>query len=353
MNARNADPGESGAWLEPGRGFVETPAVRELCERALAYLDAGYPVHFSGPAGTGKTTLAFHVAAQRGRPVTIIQGDDDDFGSTDLVGADSGYRKYKLVDNYIHSVLKTEEELTTLWADNRLTVACREGSTLIYDEFTRSRPEANNVLLSVLEERLLALPGRSRAGCGHLEVHPAFRAIFTSNPEEYAGVHRTQDALTDRLITIKLNHFDRETEVEITHTRSGGSRWQAETIVDLARRLRDFDADHRRPNIRACIMVARILARRGAHAGGHDLAFEAICRDVLRVATCYGDGETLASAELEKMLARLAADARGAAGPLPARDPARAAAQDSAMASSRPVGEAESTAAIDEAGAGT
>ena len=99
------------------------------------------------------------------------------------------------MDNFIHSVLKTEEEMKTLWMDNRLTTACRNGDTLIYDEFTRSRPEANNALLSVLSEGILNLPKLRRNGEGYLEVHPAFRAIFTSNPEEYAGVHKTQDAL--------------------------------------------------------------------------------------------------------------------------------------------------------------
>ena len=56
--------------------------------------------------------------------------------------------------------------------------------------------------MSVLEERLLTLPKRRDHGDGYIEVHPDFRAVFTSNPEEYAGVHRTQDALMDRLITI-------------------------------------------------------------------------------------------------------------------------------------------------------
>ncbi len=71
--------------------FVETPAVRSLTERASSYLGAGYPIHFSGPAGTGKTTLAMHVAAQLGRPVALIHGDDE-YGSSDLVGGQLGYR---------------------------------------------------------------------------------------------------------------------------------------------------------------------------------------------------------------------------------------------------------------------
>ena len=95
----------------------------------------------------------------------LIHGDDE-FGSSDLVGNDMGYRKNRLVDQYVHSVLKEEETMRTLWVDNRLTTACRYGHTLVYDEFTRSRPEANNVLLSVLGEEILNLPKLRYAGEG-------------------------------------------------------------------------------------------------------------------------------------------------------------------------------------------
>jgi nitric oxide reductase NorQ protein len=268
----------------PSEEFVCTRYIQDLAQRALGYLDVGYPVHFAGPAGAGKTTLAFHVAAQRGRPVMLIHGDDE-FGSSDLIGQDTGYRRYKLIDNFIHSVMKTEEHMNTLWVDNRLTTACQNGYTLIYDEFTRSRPEANNALLSVLEEKILNLPRLRSAGQGYLEVHPHFRAIFTSNPEEYAGVHKTQDALMDRLITINLGHFDRETEIRITMAKSQVQRPDAETIVDIVRELRGIGVNNHRPTIRAPIAIARILAHRGRHARISDPIFQQTCRDVLNTDT--------------------------------------------------------------------
>ena len=291
---------------EPSEEFVCTPHVEELTRRALAYLEAGYPVHFAGPAGTGKTTLAFHVAAQLGRAVTLIHGDDE-FGSSDLVGRDAGYRRYKLIDNFIHSVMKTEENLNTVWVDNRLTTACQNGYTLIYDEFTRSRPEANNALLSVLEEKILNLPKLRRSGEAYLEVHPDFRAIFTSNPEEYAGTHKTQDALMDRLITIHLGHYDRETEIQIAMARSGAPRPDAETIVDIVRELRGIGVNNHRPTIRACIAIARVLMRQGSGAEPGDPTFQWVCRDVLRVDTAKvtRGGQSVMSEKVDEVIRKV------------------------------------------------
>jgi nitric oxide reductase NorQ protein len=267
-------------WPEAGEGFVVTPQVEELIERGFAYLQAGYPIHLSGPAGTGKTTLALHMATKCGRPVMLIHGDDE-FGSSDLVGNDVGFRKNRLVDQYVHSVRKEEEMIRTLWVDNRLTTACRYGHTLVYDEFTRSRPEANNVLLSVLGEEILNLPKLRYAGEGYLKVDPSFRAIFTSNPEEYAGIHKSQDALMDRLISIHVDYFDRETEVAITAARSGVSHVDAGRVVDLVRHYRERRVGRHRPSLRAAIMIARVVAQRGGTFDQSDVVYQHTYRDVL------------------------------------------------------------------------
>lgn len=291
---------------EPSERFVSTRHVEELASRAMAYLEVGYSVHFAGAAGTGKTTLAFHCAAKMGRPVILVHGDDE-FGSSDLIGRDAGYRKSKLVDNFIHSVVKTEEEMSSLWVDNRLTTACRDGYTLIYDEFTRSRPEANNVLLSILEEKILNLPSLRRSGEGYLEVNPSFRAIFTSNPEEYAGVHKTQDALMDRIITIHVDHYDRETEVEITMSKSGLSRRDASIIVDIIRELRVVGVNNHRPTIRAAIAMARVLAHSGGHAEKNDSTFRWLCRDVLSTDTAKVTraGESLMTQKVDEVVRKI------------------------------------------------
>jgi nitric oxide reductase NorQ protein len=291
---------------EPSAEFVVTSYVQDLTERALSYLETGYAVHFAGPAGTGKTTLAFHVAALRGRPVTLMHGDDE-FSSSDLVGRDSGYQRTKLVDNYIHSVVRTEERLNTMWEDNRLTTACQNGNTLVYDEFTRSRPEANNSLLSVLEEKILNLPKQRQSGEGYLEVHPEFRAIFTSNPEEYAGVHKTQDALLDRMITIHLSHFDRLSEIQVTMAKSGLSRQDAEIIVDIVRELRTIGVNNHRPTIRACIAIARILAHVNGRAQLQDSRFIRICHDVLNIDTAKvsRSGKPVVSKKVDDIIQRI------------------------------------------------
>lgn len=289
--------------VRPRPDFVETPHILELKERALAYLNAGFPVHFRGPAGTGKTTLALHVAAHLKRPVMLIVGDEE-FATSDLIGGQYGYRYRKVVDRFIHSVLKYEEDATQRWVDNRLTTACREGFTLVYDEFTRSRAEANNVLLAVLEERLLVLPNMNQKD-GYIRVHPEFRAIFTSNPQEYAGIHDAQDALSDRLVTLDLDYYDHETEIAIIAARSGLPIEAVAKIVDVVRDFRASGEYDQVPTMRAGIMIARVVSQQNIRISSKDARFATICLDVLESKTAFTSQARERRSQQRKMLLNL------------------------------------------------
>ena len=308
----------------PRSDFVETGYVSQVTARALGYVQAGCPVHFRGPSGVGKTTLALHVAHQLDRPVMLMVGDDE-FGSSDLIGRQAGYRRKRVVDNFIHSVRKTEDDVAPRWVDNRLTTACREGLTLVYDEFTRSRPEANNALLSVLEEGLLIIPSPNRDESDYVPVHPDFTAIFTSNPVEYAGVHQAQDALFERMVTIDLESFDEVTETAIVQARSGLSEAEALTVVRLVRASRPVLGGADRHTVRSAIVIARVLAQQGAVAQAGDPIFEQVCQDVLSGETGRRGWNGLTPQVVrEQVLELIGQHAPGSASRRPARAPSPA-----------------------------
>src|SRR5579884_2037040 len=100
--------------LEPRENFVSTEEIEGICQRARAYLDCGYSCHFRGSAGTGKTTLALHLARQRKRPVVLMFGDEE-VGTSDLVGTQKGLLSTKIVDNFVRTVTRTEEFSRPQW----------------------------------------------------------------------------------------------------------------------------------------------------------------------------------------------------------------------------------------------
>ena len=264
--------------VSPDR-FVSTPSVERVTQRASRYLESGYSVHLRGPAGVGKTTLALHLAHLRQQPIFLMIGDDE-FKTSDLIGNKSGYTRKKLVDNYIHTVLKVEDELKHNWIDSRLTLACKEGFTLIYDEFNRSRPEVNNVLLSVLEEKMLVLPP-SQNQSEYIQVHPQFRVILTSNSEEWTGVHATQDALLDRVVTIGMGQPDISTEQNIIIQKTGINPLKAEVIIKLVRSVRERLETEDLGSLRSALMISKVCHDHDIPLDGKDSSFSDLCADIL------------------------------------------------------------------------
>jgi len=266
--------------------FVETDEVSKLKDRVKLWIKAGYPPHIVGPTGCGKTTLAMQVAKEMERPVVWINGDEQ-MTTTDLIGGYSEMEAESVRDRFIHNVMLAKDRTKYTWVDNPLTLACKYGYTLVYNEFSRAKPEANNVFLSVLEEHILELPtffGEER----YVKVHPDFNIIFTSNSIEYAGVHRPQDALLDRMVDIYMDYYDLDTEVKIVQAHTSMPLPEAKKVVKVVRTIREKMPVPLKPGTRAEIMVCQGLRAMDGYSK-EDL--EQIYMDVL--ATKIGDPKEL------------------------------------------------------------
>ncbi|MCP3026942.1 gas vesicle protein GvpN [Halobacillus sp. A5] len=279
------------------------PYFKSLIKRSLRYLATGYPIHFTGPSGVGKTTLALHIAKQRRRPVLLINGNKD-LSNEDLIGAYTGYRRKKLNDNFVRTVHKIEENVSEEWVNGRLYEAVKEGYTVVYDEFTRSRPETNNLFLSILEEGILPLYGTKRTE-SYINVHPDFSVIFTSNPVEYAGVYQSQDALLDRMVTLSLETMDEQAEIAVVMNKTSISERKAEAIVSFVNRVRDLCEDEDKVfslSLRASIMIAQVVQRYSVKVDGNNEEFQDICLDItlFPLQACGYDGEELQERILEE-----------------------------------------------------
>ncbi|OCA92115.1 gas vesicle protein GvpN [Pseudobacillus wudalianchiensis] len=279
------------------RAIVRDEETEDLLARSLQYLKAGYPVHFTGPSGTGKTSLALALAKKRKKPVMLIHGNHE-LNNKDLIGDFTGYTSKKVVDNYVRSVYKRDESVTEIWNDGRLLEAVKNGYTLVYDEFTRSRPTTNNIFLSILEEGVLPLYGAKRTD-PFVRVHPDFACIFTSNPDEYAGVYQTQDALLDRLITIFIDHKDSDREAAIISEKMDISKNEAQAITNLIAELRKECKENSGPSLRASLMIVKLAEAAGIPIEGSNSHFQRLCIDVLghQVSRCIESNTPITTAE--------------------------------------------------------
>jgi gas vesicle protein GvpN len=279
------------------RTIIRDEKTEELLSRSLQYMKAGYPIHLTGPSGAGKTSLALALAKRRKKPVMLIHGNHE-LNNKDLIGDFTGYTSKKVVDNYIRSVYKRDENVTETWRDGRLLEAVKNGYTLVYDEFTRSLPTTNNIFLSILEEGILPLYG-TKLTEPFVRVHPDFAVIFTSNPDEYAGVYQTQDALLDRLITIYIDHKDHDREAAIVADKANIKEKDAAAITELVAKLRNECIEETGPSLRASIMIARLAAEQKIKIDGSNPDFVRLCLDILghQVSRCIESEESIKTAE--------------------------------------------------------
>jgi gas vesicle protein GvpN len=267
------------AGLSRKDSFFEDDAIRALLQRAETYVAAGTCLHLSGPAGLGKTTLAMLVAERIGRPVSFMTGNQW-LEASDMIGREVGESTRTVVDKYIQSVRRTDTEVRADWRASILALSMQNGYTLVYDEFTRASPEANSVLLSVMEEGVLVTTDRASKR-SYIEAHPDFRIILTSNPHDYIGVNGAPDALLDRMVTLSVPRPSARTMAGIIALRSGLDPVTSKRIVALVQSVQKKDQTVHGSQLRAALSIARI-ATHMKHAGplGDD-ALAMVATDVL------------------------------------------------------------------------
>jgi hypothetical protein len=86
------------------------------------------------------------------------------------------------------------------------------------------------------------------------------------------------------MITINVDHPDRETELKIVHARSDVGLQESAYIVDIINDLRGSDIQTKH-GLRAGIAIGRILKLQGLKPRAGDKLFHNICYDILNMET--------------------------------------------------------------------
>lgn len=161
---------------------------KENIEKIQKLVDMNIPVLLIGEAGMGKSFSAVQAMKEAGRPYTSINLS----------------KQHDLVDLLGQYVLKDGE---TVWVDQKVTQAAKEGKTLILEELTMAEP----TILAALHG-LIEIPAKLHTLEGDIDIHPNFRVIGTANPSwtNYQGVSDLNYAFEDRFAHIVFDFPNNE-----------------------------------------------------------------------------------------------------------------------------------------------
>ncbi len=178
-----------------------------IVERAIVTLASERALLLVGEPGTGKSWLSEHLAA-------AISGD-----STLTIQGTAGTTEEHI--KYSWNVARVIAEGPT--SDNLIPaptmVAMRQGAVLRFEEITRSVPDVQDALVSILSDKAIAIPELPDANM--VWAKPGFNIIATANTRDQ-GVNELSAALKRRFNYIHIPIVnDAKTEVEIVRQRAG------------------------------------------------------------------------------------------------------------------------------------
>ncbi len=178
-----------------------------IVERAIVTLASERALLLVGEPGTGKSWLSEHLAAAiSGDSTLTIQG---------TAGTTEEHIKYSW--NVARVIAEGPTPANLIPAPTM--VAMRQGALLRFEEITRSVPDVQDALVSILSDKAIAIPELPDANM--VWAKPGFNIIATANTRDQ-GVNELSAALKRRFNYIHIPIVDdAKTEVEIVRQRAG------------------------------------------------------------------------------------------------------------------------------------
>ena len=231
--------------LEDMRAIQKTFGVigrEEDLKRLIVARRVELHVLIEGSVGVGKTTLAKAVAEYYGQEFIRVDGDER-FTETKLVG-------------HFEPPLVIERGWSwDAFIPGPLLKSMQDGAILLLNEANRFTETTQNVLLSALDEKIIAIPK-----LGTVKAKEGFMVIATQNPEEYVGVTLLSEALKDRFVWIRLERQPEDEEIEIVKSKAVCDEKFARLCVKIIRLSRTHPDIRRGASIRGGIDMAKILS---------------------------------------------------------------------------------------------
>ena len=202
--------------------------------------ERGLPVMLKGPTGCGKTRFVEHMAWRLSRPLVTVACHDD-LSASDLTG------RY---------LIQGEE---TVWIDGPLTTAARHGAICYLDEVVEARQDTLVVIHPLTDDRRI-LPIEKTGEL--LQAAPGFQLVISYNPGYQHAIKDLKPSTRQRFVTLDFDFPSPNAEAEIVAHETGIKRQTAQSLVELARRVRRLKEQGlaEGPGTRLLVSAGRLIA---------------------------------------------------------------------------------------------
>jgi nitric oxide reductase NorQ protein len=226
---------------KPDPNFFLPEALIDNISR-ISLLSQRHPVNVlvAGKQGCGKSSLVRQFAARNNRPLATFQigllsEPGQLFGEHALKDGQTYYRKY-------------------LFPDAIQTPGC----VIHLEEINRpEHPKALNMLFSVLSQDRSVYTDE----LGHIQVADGVVFFATLNEgDEFIGTEMLDAALRDRFYVMILDYLPPEVETSVLVLKTGIEQADAQTIVNVAAKLRNNSRDPMVVSTRHTLMIAEMVS---------------------------------------------------------------------------------------------